>query len=94
MITVDLKNIKQTAPYEGGEFNQQRAGQVTFKVKKKEVTSGKHRPNVLLNEEIQRISEAHEMSRAEIYDVHSTFSSMCRLSKMWIETQPHLIKDK
>jgi len=31
-IKVDLKTIKQTAPYEGGEFL--RAGKATFKVEK------------------------------------------------------------
>ena len=82
----------QTQPYEGNTF-----GKATFKVKKAllkptprataENFTGRSKEQngaMLTNEEIKDICETYNLSRGQVYNIRSTFGSMCEMSEKWI----------
>lgn len=92
---VDITNLKPTACYEGDGYYQQRQGQVTFKHKKEKKkqkgseesanTAQQPGSNMLRHDEIQHICEKHNLSRGQVYQIRSNFSSMCTMSASWLE---------
>lgn len=42
---------------------------------------------MLTNEEIREICEKYCLSRGQVYNIRSTFGSMCEMSEKWLATQ-------
>ena len=55
----------------------EKSGQATFTVIKPQESNGSQ---MLANHEIRHISEVHDLTREQIYDIKSRFNSMCHLS--------------
>jgi hypothetical protein len=69
-------------------MNQQ--NKATFKIKRDSVLSDqkpKDSNKMLSSDEISQICENYCLSRKQVYNIRSTFTSMCELSQNWLATQ-------
>lgn len=78
----DAKNATKTS-----NMNKTAKSGAGMNASQTKVAGGMANERMLRNEEIREICEKHQLSRMEVYQIRSQFSSMCMMSQAYNESQ-------